>query len=100
MIDAQKLYEEAVADCVRLQGRSLRLELGVGEAMILVAHNQLALRHPDNRGGGTEIATNIANAVISGMEQLSPKVAEFLRIGFDTRFDVPAGGSGSRAMGL
>jgi carbon storage regulator len=60
-------------------------------ALTLIAHLQLALRHPGNRGESATWAQGFTRALIA---KFPPEAQELLNRGWDPTYDVPVGGRG------
>ena len=54
----------------------------------LIAHVQLALRHPDNKGWSSRTARKWCERVIAWIRTLEPDLAEALELGFHPEHDV------------
>ena len=57
-------------------------------AFVLVAHLQLALRHPGNDGESAEIARDIARRLQSKLAEIHPLIGQALETGWHPEFDV------------
>lgn len=68
------------------------LQLGFNEVIVIVAHVQLALRHPGNKGAPARLARKILDEVIAKLDEGAPGIGEFLRLGFDPKYDVASAG--------
>lgn len=65
------------------------LELGFTELISVIAHLQLALRHPGNVGESARSIRALIEKVIRGLEESEPVIGPLLRLGFDAAHDVP-----------
>jgi len=66
----------------------LVLEVGFQKLIGLIAVTQLGLRHPANNGPSAEQARSVLDDLIQTLEKEEPKLAAFLRLGFNPAFDV------------
>lgn len=81
----------AMADSIiRLEMKCpyLKLELGWPEVVMMIAHLQLALRHPGNVGPTAAQMRSVIEQIIGAIETYEPPLAVMLRKGFDSACDV------------
>lgn len=64
------------------------LEVDFSTLAVLIAHVQLALRHPANKGHSAKVATDMIHRIIAILGEREPVIGELLRLGFDPSHDV------------
>ncbi|MGG6295243.1 hypothetical protein ACQ4M4_12710 [Leptolyngbya sp. AN02str] len=57
-------------------------------AYVLVAHLQLALRHPGNTGASADVARDMAQRLQARLGQIHPLLSETIEQGWHPEFDV------------
>lgn len=87
MIDNEKAIAAALKEMERLGNVEINLKLPLPDIMIMVAHVQLALRHPAKTVSGRR-AHSVCDSIIAGVELLSADLASFMRLGYDEKYDV------------
>jgi hypothetical protein len=66
----------------------IRIDLGVAEAFSLLAHLQLALRHPMNHGEAAERMFALAQRLATAISALGPACTLAVAQGWNPQFDV------------
>jgi len=64
-------------------------ELDATGVLCLVAQLQLATRHPRNTGTSADWARGFVAGLVRQVEEISPSLAESLRLGDDPQYDRP-----------
>jgi hypothetical protein len=86
-------YKRALIQRVKDEARlrkpfTLPVHLDLHPLICVVAHLQLALRHPANKGLSSEVVRRIVDMMIERVEAAGfPATAEMLRLGDDPEFD-------------
>ena len=90
MIDNEKTIAAALQEMKRLEsaGGRVALDMPIPDLLIVVAHVQLALRHPRKTVSSVR-ARELCDGIIGSIERLSPELAAFMRLGYNEKYDVP-----------
>jgi hypothetical protein len=88
MIDNEKMIAAALREMVRLGDLAITTQLSISDTLIVVAHLQLALRHPTKTVSGSR-ARSLCDDIIATVESQSAELAAFMRLGYDEKYDMP-----------
>ena len=80
---AEPLDPGVFTSIVTAMPRPLQLELTPGQAAVLVAQLQLALRHPENGGPAAEVAHDLATMLQAGLQMQNPAIEPYLNAGWE-----------------
>lgn len=83
------LQERFIQEMLALEeeGRTLTLHLDSTTAFTIIAHLQLALRHPGTKGKAPAITTNFINQIAKSFAD-QPACLEVIKKGFDPEYDI------------
>jgi hypothetical protein len=88
MIDAEKVIQKSTQEMLKHHKVTVQLNVRLPDAVILVSHIQLALRHPEANSESSKMAREYAESIIGTVEKVSPDLADFMRLGFDKSHDL------------
>ena len=93
-MSAPSLTGDLGKDLEKLDAIDVPITLGGPEAVQLVALVQLVLRHPNLPPTSRAFGRQFCDGMIEALEQAVPGVGDFLRLGDNPDYDVPADESG------
>jgi hypothetical protein len=85
MIDVERVIELSASEMLKHRDKKIVLNAGLPDACILISQLQLAIQHPENPAA--ETARTYCEAIIGRVELFSKDLADFLRLGFDPKYD-------------
>lgn len=86
-MNRERLFAESL-DRLVAQHPCLEMRLDWTTAIAMVAHLQLALRHPGNRGESAGLIRTMLDDLFTQIERVEPTLAKLLRLGDNPQHDV------------
>jgi hypothetical protein len=85
--DAEEAEFSALILDLDQRGVTISAKLAVRHVVVLIAHVQLALRNPHNRGDSALVARGLCDSLIELIALHSPRLAELIEYGDDPAQD-------------